>query len=268
MKTKRELLHRIITNMLISLLAVGSLPVICRAEAMEEPVPCGIDGVIESVDAPFDENGWVDRIGTSCENVLVGQRVTSSEETVSRIDISNGMANTLNNLDQVAENMSANPGMMTDEDYYWLLRIVEAEAGEDDVKARTLVANVIMNRVAREDFPNTITEVVFEYVNGVPQFAPTYDGTIYTVDVTEETRQAVKDALHGADYSDGALFFVMKSAADNYSWFDTDLKWLFKYGVHDFYTYPDTIDMQKNADQDRDKLTDVSLQKIVEDANE
>ena len=49
----------------------------------------------------------------------------------------------------------------------------------------------------------------------------------------------MKQALEGTDYSEGALFFVQRSAADkkNVSWFDKDLKKLFKYGVHEFYTY-------------------------------
>ena len=59
---------------------------------------------------------------------------------------------------------------MSDEDYDTLLRIVEAEAGSEDIKGRVLVANVIMNRVKSEDFPNTVTEVVWDNSDGVPQF--------------------------------------------------------------------------------------------------
>ena len=48
-------------------------------------------------------------------------------------------------------------------------------------------------------------------------------------------------AIDGEDYSKGALFFVAKEQAEkkNVAWFEKDLKELFKYGVHDFYTYPD-----------------------------
>mgnify|MGYP002610956818 CR=1 FL=1 len=55
---------------------------------------------------------------------------------------------------------------MSDEDYDTLLRIVEAEAGSEDIKGRVLVANVIMNRVKSEDFPNTVTEVVWDNSDG------------------------------------------------------------------------------------------------------
>ena len=130
---------------------------------------------------------------------------------------------------------------MSDSDYDTLLRIVEAEAGGEDIKGRVLVANVIMNRVESDEFPDTVTDVVWEYDCGVPQFSPTYDGRINEVTVSDETREAVKQALEGVDYSQGALFFVQKDAADkkNVAWFDKELKKLFKYGVHDFYTYPD-----------------------------
>ena len=61
---------------------------------------------------------------------------------------------------------------------------------------------------------------------------------------TDETREAVRQALEGVDYSEGALFFIQKSEAEsqNVSWFEKDLKRLFKYGVHEFYTYPDSAE--------------------------
>lgn len=122
--------------------------------------------------------------------------------------------------------MSANPKIMSDTDYDNLLHIVEAEAGTEDIKGRVLIANVIMNRLSHEEFPDTITGVILDQRNGIPQFSPVYDGKFYEVTVTDETREAVKQALEGTDYSEGALFFVQRSAADkkNVSWFDKDLK--------------------------------------------
>lgn len=42
-----------------------------------------------------------------------------------------------------------------------LERIVEAEAGDQDLEGRILVANVILNRVHSNHFPDTIKGVVF-----------------------------------------------------------------------------------------------------------
>lgn len=153
-----------------------------------------------------------------------------------RLNVSSSMENTVENLDQTAAHMAENPTIMSDEDYDVFLRIVEAEAGTEDLKGRILVANVILNRVKNDEFPDTVTDVVWDYRYGVPQFSPTYDGRIYQVTVTDKTREAVKQALEGVDYSQGALFFVEKEAAEkkNVAWFEKDLQKLFKYGVHDF----------------------------------
>ena len=129
---------------------------------------------------------------------------------------------------------------MSDEDYQNLLQIVEAEAGGEDMEGKILVANVVFNRVRDPEFPDSISEVIWENVAGSAQFSPTADGRINTVTVSEETREAVNRAIDGEDYSKGALFFMQEeySDADNARWFKEDLKFLFTHGVHDFYTYP------------------------------
>lgn len=205
----------------------------------EVAVPTGIAGVVSGVtDTPLS-GSTVTRIGSSCEQVIVGQRVQKVTNTAADLNVSSSMENKVNELDARSITLAENPTLMSDEDYDTLLRIVEAEAGSEDIKGRVLVANVVMNRVKSEDFPNTVTEVVWDNSDGVPQFSPTYDGRINEVAVSDETREAVKQALKGTDYSEGALFFIQKSAAEehNVKWFEKDLKRLFKYGVHEFYTY-------------------------------
>lgn len=114
-----------------------------------------------------------------------------------------------------------------------LLRIVEAEAGDQDIRGRRLVANVILNRVRSKEFPNTVREVVF----AGRQFSPVSNGSYYRVKVSEKTRKAVDQALMGVDDSQGALYFMWREGADasNASWFDRELKRLFRYGCHEFY---------------------------------
>ena len=205
----------------------------------EVAVPTGIAGVVSGVtDTPLS-GSTVTRIGSSCEQVIVGQRVQKVTNTAADLNVSSSMENKVNELDARSITLAENPTLMSDEDYDTLLRIVEAEAGSEDIKGRVLVANVIMNRVKSEDFPNTVTEVVWDNSDGVPQFSPTYDGRINEVAVSDETREAVKQALKGTDYSEGALFFIQKSAAEehNVKWFEKDLKKLKESGVHEFYTY-------------------------------
>lgn len=122
-------------------------------------------------------------------------------------------------------------------DYQNLLQIVEAEATDADILAKILVANVIINRVNHSYFPNTLTEVIFQG-NG-EQFSPIYDGRFYTVTVTESTIEAVNRALAGEDYSQGALFFAADYCLTPNSWHTTNLKRLFEYGGHVYFTFPE-----------------------------
>lgn len=130
------------------------------------------------------------------------------------------------------------PLIITEEDKEVLLRIVEAEATCEDIKGRMLVANVILNRVVSEDFPNSIAEVVFQNNGETYQFAPIKDGRYWTVKVSDETIEAVDRVLAGEDYSKGALYFAARRMANKKAmrWFDSSLQYLFRHGVHEFFT--------------------------------
>lgn len=204
----------------------------------EDELP-GIPAIISSVVLSQDTTKEVGKLGTSCEAVLVGQR-TGVKVPESDLNIGEVAAASVVKLENQSLGASEGRLRMTDQDYETLLRIVEAESGTEEVKGRIMVANVIFNRMAHEEFPNTVQEVVWENVGGSPQFSPTADGRIYTVTVSEETREAVNRAIDGEDYSQGALFFMEEAYSDNQNvaWFKNELKFLFEYGVHDFYTYP------------------------------
>lgn len=118
-----------------------------------------------------------------------------------------------------------------------LLCIVEAEAGCEDEEGKLLVANVVLNRVKNEKFPDTVTEVVFQREQGVTQFSPVASGSIRRVRVSEETKRAVGRALDGEDISQGALYFAARKYADSEKmrWFDEELQFLFQHGGHEFF---------------------------------
>lgn len=130
------------------------------------------------------------------------------------------------------------PLLITEEDKEVLLRIVEAEATCEDVKGRMLVANVILNRVLSEKFPDSIAEVVFQNNGTTYQFSPIKDGRYWTVTVSEKTIEAVERVLAGEDDSQGAMYFAARSMADKKAmrWFDSSLRYLFRHGVHEFFT--------------------------------
>lgn len=126
---------------------------------------------------------------------------------------------------------------LSEQDYDSLLRIVEAEAGGEDIDGKLLVANVVLNRVNNDKFPDTVTEVVMQKEQGVAQFSPTVDGRFQNITVSAETYEAVERALYGEDISQGALYFCARSRADanKLRWFDQKLTKLFSYGNHEFF---------------------------------
>lgn len=127
--------------------------------------------------------------------------------------------------------------VLSDEDLDILMRIVESEAGNQDVEGRLLVANVVLNRVQSEKFPDSVKEVVFQKEKGINQFSPVANGTIWNVNISDETDEAVGRALEGEDISDGALYFVARKHADGekIKWFDKNLTYLFEHGGHEFF---------------------------------
>ena len=161
-------------------------------------LPTGIAGVVSGMNDTASPKKSVTRIGTSCEQVMVGQRIKVIEDNMAEFDVSSSMESSINELDARTAALAESARMMSDEDYDTLLHIVEAEAGTEDVKGRILVANVIMNRIKNKEFPDTVTEVVWQNTNGVPQFSPTYDGRINEVTVTDETREAVEKYIYEA----------------------------------------------------------------------
>lgn len=127
---------------------------------------------------------------------------------------------------------------ITQKEYENLLRIVEAEAGGEDIKGKMLVANVVLNRVEDHRFPDTVSEVIFQEVNGRFQFSPIEDGRFYEVKISAETVEAVQHVLMGEDNSKGALYFASRKSADPtlMKWFDENLNRLFVYGGHEFFS--------------------------------
>lgn len=123
--------------------------------------------------------------------------------------------------------------VLSQKDCKILERIVEAEAGDQSVKGRILVANVVINRIKSKEFPDSVKEVVF----APGQFSPVSNGSYFRVKISDKTKEAVRRMLKGEDYSEGALYFMYRagSTAANVAWFDRDLSRLFQYGCHEFF---------------------------------
>jgi N-acetylmuramoyl-L-alanine amidase len=99
----------------------------------------------------------------------------------------------------VVENKSTS---VTDAEFDLLSRIVTAEAKGEPYIGQIAVANVIMNRVESDGFPNDIKSVIYDK----GQFSPVSNGTI-NQPATDVAKQAVRDALNGSNQAGDALFF-------------------------------------------------------------
>lgn len=141
-------------------------------------------------------------------------------------------------MERVIEYKQLNKTTISEKERDVLYRIVQAEAGGEDINGRILVANVILNRVKDEAFPNTISQVVFQKQDGKYQFSPIANGSYHEVTVSKETKEAVDRALLGEDLSQGALYFMARHASteENRKWFDKHLTWLFRHGGHEFFS--------------------------------
>lgn len=127
---------------------------------------------------------------------------------------------------------------ITGEEVEVLCRLVEAEAGGESLQGKKLVAHVVLNRMNDEQFPDSVSEVIFDRRQGITQFSPVSDGRFYQVRISDETRVAVTQALTETENAQGALYFVNSSIADKgaLSWFEDKCTYLFTYGNHDFFS--------------------------------
>lgn len=100
-----------------------------------------------------------------------------------------------------------NPNDISPEDIYYetmdmLARCVEAEAGNQGLEGKRLVVDVILNRVSDPDFPDSIQKVI-----GQPyHFSVYWNGAMENVEVSEETRQAIRMELKEISYP-GVMYF-------------------------------------------------------------
>lgn len=79
---------------------------------------------------------------------------------------------------------------------------VEAEAGNQDLTGKRLVADVILNRVDAEGFPDTIEGVISQ----PRHFASYWNGVMDKAEPSEETFQAVRMEMEERSYP-GLLYF-------------------------------------------------------------
>jgi N-acetylmuramoyl-L-alanine amidase len=117
-------------------------------------------------------------------------------------------------------------------DLYWLSRIISAESRGEPLDGKIAVGNVVLNRVASEEFPDTVYGVIFDDRWG-GQFTPAQNGTIYD-EPTQESVVAAKLCLEGADTAGESLYFLAPALTQNH-WIMDNQTYVTTIGCHWFY---------------------------------
>lgn len=110
-------------------------------------------------------------------------------------------------LNTLAKAESTPSPTYTEDDLYWLAKIVFAEAEDQPDKGQIAVANVVLNRVKSDEFPDTIKKVIFQKTGKIYQFSPVMDGRI-KLEPDERAIKNAKLALEGTQIvPEDVLFF-------------------------------------------------------------
>ena len=117
-------------------------------------------------------------------------------------------------------------------DLYWLSRIICAESGAEPMAGQIAVGNVVLNRMASREFPNTIPAVIFDRVDAV-QFEPVENGTVYKAP-TVKSVEAAKRVLDGENAVGRALYFYAPALSQGV-WINANRPYYKTIGCHRFY---------------------------------
>lgn len=141
-----------------------------------------------------------------------------------------GITNEMKELKNRASTVSVAPYSFTAAEIDLLNRLVEAEAGGESIQGRIAVANVILNRIKSDKYPNTLREVIYQK----NQFEVVNIGTINTKIPSEGTKEAVRRALNGeVVVPEGTVIFWAKYLDKSHAIWD-HCKIVTTVGIHHF----------------------------------
>lgn len=113
---------------------------------------------------------------------------------------------------------------------YMMAKLVMAEAEGESVETKAMVVQVVLNRVADEEFPNNIIDVIYDE----GQFTPVSDGRFNRVEPNQECYDAIKKIKDSEiDVNKDILYF--ETVTDKKTWHSENLQFLFQSGNLNFY---------------------------------
>ena len=98
-------------------------------------------------------------------------------------------------------------------DVYWLSHVIYAEAGSQSLRGQIAVGDVVLNRVASDEFAGQ--DSVYDVIFAKNQFEVVINGMIY-MEPGETAEIAAKLALEGYDVSGGSTYFATFDFGEGY----------------------------------------------------
>lgn len=108
-----------------------------------------------------------------------------------------------------------------------LSRVIDAEAGSMSMEGKVSVGNVVMNRVASSEFPNTVYGVLYQRNQFTVVNTARFQRT-----PSADSVAAAKMAMDGVNYVPGAVFYNVTGLR---SWASYNRPFLMSFAGHDFY---------------------------------
>ncbi|WP_429841973.1 cell wall hydrolase [Brevibacillus sp. FIR094] len=153
------------------------------------PQPVQILPVLGSAQAPSEQVSKKEKKSTTSATVVKRESVQVSRDSRPKV-VRNGKVK------------------VSQRDMELLARLVYAEGRGEPYEGQVAIAAVVLNRVASDEFPNTVREVIY----APNAFSPVHDGNL-THKSNESTRKAVQDAVNGKDPSNGSVYFFNPDTA-------------------------------------------------------
>ena len=149
------------------------------------------------------ENGWVEICSGEVEGYIRGTGDVVTAEAVTQEEIQE--------TEEIQEEIQETAAVETDasasnQDLDLMAAIIECEAGGESYEGKIGVGAVILNRIRSSEFPNTLSEVIYQ--SG--QFEPVWTGKLASVlsrGANADCYAAARDVFAGANTIGECLFF-------------------------------------------------------------
>lgn len=120
---------------------------------------------------------------------------------------------------------------LTDDERYWLEKLVEAESADEPYDGKLAVANIIVNRLKSDLFPNNINDII----TAPKQFQPFENGAIYERVASPDSISAVNEVFdNGIRVIPNDVFYFMSDTISG-NWIDNTREFYKKIGSHLFF---------------------------------